>query len=325
MKKKIHKLFFVYYWVMCLSGICSGKSSFYEHDEGEEREMIEFAKTHPEIDFAAYNSYPYSGQAREADFFPFIQYAAACNYPNLLAYLEKSSRAVSRYTLGESEPSPIETAINQGADDSVDFLGKVRPDWLSSSGWAPVETAMAHDNVQLMRKFIDFGFDVNAYRGFMDSTWMDNSLTKSLEMYELIRSQGGRFSVGIGWPLPLRKQLLEKYAGEMCHLYTNGMIFPDGTRVDYEMEGDNSRQLSAPAMYALEHALENVGMRCKGTMLMVFHTQNPFEVRFDIQSILDRLNLAVLCIPEGMEKKTEEWPKPVLHVFFPKVVSDYRN
>ena len=309
----------VWIWVSC-AGPCFGKegADFYVHDEAEQSEMIEFVKGHPEIDFATYTTYPYKSISGE---WPFITYAAMCNYPVLLTYLEDSTRAVSRYALGESEPSPLEMAMLQKAEAAIDVLAKARPEWVveSRDGNPPIVSAIIQENVSLVEKFLDLGLDVNAHRGGdLGFVWMDHARLGSLEMYELFRSRGARFDMPKALSPGLRKQLLKKYSTQVCHLYTNEVVFPDGSRMNFLVETNrlNFTEMSASTMDALSAGLVALGNQCKGTLMMVFHTDNAEPPpSLDLKLLIQRLNLAVVRIPVGLEAKPEDWPEEYLPEF----------
>ncbi len=310
----------VWIWVSC-GGFCFGKegTDFYVHDEAEQSEMIEFVKGHPEIDFSTYTTYPYKSISGE---WPFITYAAMCNYPVLLTYLEETTRAGSRYAFGESEPSPLEMAMLQKAEAALDVIATIRPQWLveSRTSYAPIKFLIMSNDTRRIEKYLDLGLDVNMPNqgGGFGLSWMDLARRQSMEMYELIRSRGGRFSLRSGLSFQMRKNLLEKYSAQVCHLYTNAMAFPDGSRVEFMVETNwlGSLELTIPTVDAISRSLAILGEQCKGTVLIVFHTDNaePPPI-LDLKLLIQRLNLAVVRIPVGLEAKPEDWPEEYLPEF----------
>ena len=286
-----------------ISGHCYGKDSFYAHDEAEEIELIEFVRNHPEIDFATY----------QTNGMPIIRYAASCNYASFLSCVEEAGSAISRYTFEGIEPPPLAMAMNYQAHEAIDYLASVRPDWVFEpfDGGTVFTSAMMQDNVQQVEKFLNLGVDVQSNRWNKDHVWMDTAGDGSMAMYELLRSRGARF----GWDRPFRterrQELCTKYSGEVLHLYTNKLVMPDGTYVDIVME-PNSQTTSAATIEEILQAVKTVGARCKGTVLMMFHTPNAEPVNFRMEEIVDRANVAIVRIPAGMESTPETWPMEYL-------------
>ena len=286
-----------------ISGRCYGKDSFYAHDDSEEQELIEFVRNHPEIDFSTYLT----------NGVPILKYVTLCNYTNFLVFVEETRGAISAYKPIQYEATLLEYAMVSEFQNAIDYLASVRTDWVfePQDGFTAITSAMMQDNVQQAEKFLNLGVDVQSNRWNTDHVWMDTAGDGSLAMYELLRSRGARF----GWDRPFRterrQELWTKYSGEVVHLYTNKLVMPDGTYVDIVME-TNSQAISADTLKGIEQAITTVVLRCKGTVLIMFHTPNAEPVNFRMEEIVDRANVAVVRIPAGMESSPETWPMEYL-------------
>jgi len=287
---------------MCGS-LCYGKDSFYAHDEAEEQELIEFAKNHPEIDFASYMT---NGM-------PIIRYAASCNYSSFLSYIEEMDGAISRYTFEGIEPPPLAMAMIYQAQETIDYLASVRRDWVFDpyDGGTVFTTAMMQDNILQVEKFLNLGLDVHSNRWNKNYVWMDTASDGSLPIYELLRSRGARFGMDYPFRTELRQKLLSKYSGEILNLYTNALVLPGGARIDFVLGPDGETVLDA-TLAEIEAALITVGTRCKGTVLVVLHTPDAEPAGFRMEEIADRTNIAVVRIPFGQESSPETWPMEYL-------------
>ena len=293
------------YSAICLfrNSLCYGKESFYAYDEAEQTELIEFVQSHPEIDFATY----------QTNGMPIIRYAASCNYAGFLSYVEEAGSAISRYTFEGIEPPPLAMAMYYQAHEAIDYLASVRPDWVFEpfDGGTVFTSAMRQDNVQQVEKFLNLGVDVHSNRWDKDHIWMDTASNGSLALYELLRSRGARF--GWDWPFSAarRQELLAKYSTELLNLYSNALVLPGGSRIDFVL-GPDGVHVSEPTLAAIEGAIRTVGVRCKGTVLMVFHMPNAEPSNFNMEEVVDRANIAVIRIPAGMESTPNVWPMEYL-------------
>jgi hypothetical protein len=309
-----HKHILIIVGTLIIGTCCSGKDSFYAHDEAEESRLIQFVTNHPEIDFTTYISYPYAGVEKTADNFPFVAYAVACNYPNLLTTLETHNTAISRYTLGELEPSLLELAMTMDSHDVIDLLIQKRPEWIndfSKSGMSPLDSAIIRGNVTLAKKLLEANPNQSQQRGGAGLPWMDYGVEGGIDMYVLLRNRGARF--GFTGPLPtaLRQQLAARYSGEMLHLYTNALALPSGTRIDFAMAPDRALA-SEDTVAEVTDALKTVSARCHGTVLVVFHTSNAEPAGLRMEMIAEDENIAIVRIPTGAESDFDSWPAEYL-------------
>ena len=285
------------------SAVCPGKESVYAHDEQEEAELIQFVDENPGVDISTYIT---NGMR-------IIRYAALCNYTNFLCHVEATQGAVSRYTPGENEPSPLELAMEFNLQEATDYLASIRHDWVLErlNGPSLISVAIMNDNVLQTEKFLDIGVDVNAYRGVMGFPWMDMACKGSIGMYELLRSRGARFGGKRPLSVGRRQELLAKYSDEMLHLYTNALVLPSGSSIDFVLNADGV-SVTDSTLAEIDEAISTVGSRCNGTALMVVHTPSAVPVHIRMDEIVDRINVAVVRIPEGMESAPENWPMEFL-------------
>ena len=282
---------------------CYGKDSFYAHDPAEEQSLIEFVRNHPDIDFSTYLT----------NGVPILRYVTLCNYTNFLVFVEDTRGAISSYNPIGPEPTLLEFAMNSKFQGVIDYLASVRPDWVFEphGGFTAISSAMLEDNVLQVEKFLNMGVDVHSNRWNKDLVWIDTARDGSVALYELLRSRGARF----GWDRPfrtiLRQELWEKYSGEVVHLYTNKLGLPDNSSVDFVIDPDG-HTVSSATLNEIKKAIATVGARCNGTVLMMFHTPNAEPVNFRLEEIVDRVNVAIVRIPSGMESSPGDWPMEYL-------------
>lgn len=285
----------------------------------EEAKLIEQVKAHPEIDFAICQV-TLEGTLSTNGGLRLVYKAAHEDYTNLLMVVEQQDRAVSRYETPEGELTPMDMAFAGKAFGAVELFARLRPDWLNpppSRGSSQVATFVWKNNVELTRKLLDWGANVDS-RGVNAETLMEIAADSSLEMYELIRNRGGKCSFEnkalSKWKPEVRNQVIEKYRPHLCHLISNRLELADSEWVTLPPKEPVSSPAGGPAFpswrdltsderYQLEKAFQKVGEQCGGTVLLAYHdAHDHFFIRSSIIPILEGLNLVGIFIPpEGGE------------------------
>lgn len=285
----------------------------------EEAKLIEQVKAHPEIDYAV-GQVTLEGEMSTNGGLRLVYKAAHEDYTNLLVVMEQQDRAVSRYETPEGQQTPMDLAFAGKAFGAVELFARLRPDWLNpppSRGTPQVILYVWKNDVELTRMLLDWGANVDS-RGVNANTPMEMAGSKSIEMYELIRSRGGKCSFENRalrkWNPEVRNQVIEKYRPLMCHLISNRLELANGEWVALPPKeliaspaGGPSfpswRELTSDERYQVEKALQKVGEQCGGTVLLAYHdAHDHLFIRSSIIPILEGLNLVGIFIPPEGEK-----------------------
>ena len=300
------------YWFL-LAGVMRADGAVWGSPE-EEGKLIEQVRAHPELDYALCQVTREGALSTNAGL-RLVYTAAYEDYTNLLNVVEQQDRAVSRYETPEGEQTPMDLAFAGKAYGAVELFARLRPDWLNPPpfrGTAPITSFVWRNDVEMTRKLLDWGANVNS-RGVSANTLMEMAGRKSMEMFMLIRSQGGKCSFEnkalSKWKPEIREQIIEKHRPFICHLVSNRLELADGEWVALPPKElltspvggaafPDWRELTSDERHQLEVAFQKAGAQCGGTVLLAYHdNHDPFFIQSSLVPILEGLNLVVIYIP----------------------------
>jgi hypothetical protein len=280
------------------------------HSEAEESRWVAFVEAHPEMDFASY-------RMREdvTNGMQLISFAAGRNYDRLLTVMEQRGGAIRRHVVQDNTASPLALALMFEADEAVEVLLKIRPEWANRFdpflGSVPVYVPMAKTDVPGVKRLLDHGADADSVDGLTGQSLLQNAALRSLEMYELVRRQGGRQNQSrhlFQWKPEIRAALIEKNMPLASSVYPDKIVFASGVGVDYPRVETatnafgQERVLLSPlpqeAVVVLKHELGVVGLKGSGTLIMKCYGDSYNGLARWIEPLLSELNLAAIYVHE---------------------------
>lgn len=316
--KKIKLFIIVVVAGFCMAAISKPYEEF--HSDEEESKWVSFVGVHPEIDFASY-------RMREdvTNGIHLINFAAGRNYYRLLEVMEQKGGAIRRFVIPDNTASPLVLALMFEANDAVDVLLKIRPEWANRFdpflGSTPIYVSMSKNDVPGVKRLLEHGADADSEDGLTGQTLLQNAALKSLEMYELVRRHGGRQNQSqylFHWKPELRDALLKKYVATACFIYPDRIVFASGVNVSFpEAESItnaigkaqmNLLPLQPVAENILKQELSSAGVKGSGTLIMNCHVNSFPALAQWIEPRLDELNLVAIYVTEDVQTSFPNMP-----------------
>lgn len=290
------------------------------HSDEEENKWVSFVGVHPEIDFASY-------RMREdvTNGMHLINFAAGRNYYRLLEVMEQKGGAIRRFVIPDNTASPLVLALMFEADDAVDVLLKIRPEWANRFdpflGSAPIYVPMEKTDVPGVKRLLDHGADADSEDGLTGQTLLQNAALRSLEMYELVRRHGGRQNQDrylFRWKPDIREALLKKYVATACSIFPDRIVFSSGVNVSFPgaetvtnaIGKGQVKLLPLPpvAENILKQELNSAGVKGSGTLIMNCHADFFPTLAQWIEPRLEDLNLVAIYVPEDVRTSLPNMP-----------------
>ena len=279
--------------------------------KAEEDRLIAFVKAHPEVDFASYHLPVTADIQKEGHGSTLVACAARFNFTNLLGVLERENKAISRYQFQRASDSPLFEAYACQSTDALVELAKMRPDWLLNppNGASIVFDMVAMGDKATLQRILDLGADVNAIDPLDGRTLLDR-VSRDSDWFDLVRTHGGRRILlahgvdAIKSPVPAkyRERKIQQYFNEAVQVYSNRMVFHNGSSValpGFDMADGwlgsiqmaKWREMSGAEEHALEQELKPLGEQCGGVVIFRCYGGGVYHLRPHIEPILNRLNL----------------------------------
>lgn len=272
----------------------------------EEERLVEFVKENPNIDFTVY-LIPASGLCREdCHGRTMLICALASNYTNLLSELEHQDQVVSRYDYQPGiNDNLLFRAMAWQAYDAMEQVVRIRPDLMSATvmGDPFILSVPSMGNRDVLKRLLDTGVDVNAYRGMHGQTLLD-VISRDSIWFDLVRRYGGRAGRMRNNNLPqqFRKHKVQECANRAARIDLGRIVFPNGRSVvlpGHDMAGNTPadiptvqwQKLSEASEHVLEQEMTALGEECGGVVIFRCGAGGAYHLRPHIEPILNRVNL----------------------------------
>ncbi len=285
----------------------------------EEDRLIAFVKAHPEVDFASFHVPVTADIQKDGHERTLVACAARFNFTNLLEVLERENKAISRYRYQRESDSPLFEAYACQSTDALVKLANMRPDWLLNplNGASIVFYMVAMGDKATLHRLLDLGADVDAIYPLDGRTLLDHVSSDS-DWFDLVRTHGGRrlfLAHGVDEikspvPAKYRERKIQQYFNEVVQVYSNRMVFQNGSSValpGFDMadcwlgsiQMAKWRELSGEEERALEQDLKTQGDRCGGVVVFRCYGGGVYHLRSHIEPILNRLNVIGIYLTQN--------------------------